>query len=128
MSIRPISPEHLPRIAPLVRPDFEELGLDEDYLNANLFEDPDFDPDLCVGWFEGIELVAMAMAVPRRCADSTAGPIGHLKVLHARDNPRSRARLGELLERTERTLRRHGSSRVQTDGAAPVYLLPGLPY
>ncbi len=127
MPIRPMSPEHLPRIAPLVRPDFEELGLDEDYLNANLFEDPDFEPDLCLGWFEGIELVAMAMAVPRRSADSTTGPIGHVKVLHSQDNPRSRARLGELLDRTERTLRSHGSSRVQTDGAAPVYLLPGLP-
>ncbi len=128
MSIGPIGREHLSRIARLVRPRFEELELDEDYLNANLFEDPDFVPDLCAGWFEEGELVAVAMAVPRGRADHPiGGSIGHLKVLHARDGPHSDAILMALLERTETALRRHGSWRVQTDGAAPVYLLPGLP-
>ena len=128
MPIRPIRPDHLPRLLPLVKPGFEELELDADYLNANVFEDPDFDQELCMGAFEDDELVAMAMAVPRRVTDgSTAETVGHLKILQARDGPRPAELLETLLERAEVSLRRHGAMRVQTGGAAPVYLLPGLP-
>jgi predicted N-acetyltransferase YhbS len=96
-------------------------------LNANLFEDPDFAPDLCIGCLEGGELVAMAMAVSRGGDRPAGGSIGHLKVLHARHDARSDEILIELLERIETSLRRRGAWRVETDGAAPVYLLPGLP-
>lgn len=126
MRARAIRPEDLPRIAELVLPAFPELELDDGYLGANLFEDPDFEPELCAGCFDGNEPVGIVAAVPRR-RGAGAGPVGHLKIIHARSGPHFGEILSGLLERAETELVRQGAERVQTGGAAPVYLLPGLP-
>ncbi len=91
--IRPVGPQHLGEIARLVAPAFEELRLEAYHLTINIYEDPDFRADLCLGGFEGSELVGMAVAVPRGFSrHSGSAPVGHLKVLHVKAGPQSNVR------------------------------------
>lgn len=119
-ALRPLELSDLRRVHELVQPEIQELVLGEEDLRRNLFEDPDASQGLLLGALEGEALAGIACAVLR-------GQVGHIKLLAVE---RSRRRVGiggRLLREVESRLASLGAASVQTDGAAPVYLLPGLP-
>ncbi len=125
-----LTPQHVDQVLDLVRHDFSELELDRDYLTRNLFDDPDAAPELRFGVSDGRELVAAAAAVPRKLAPRAGeASTGHIKLFHIRELERQgRTELAlSLLGRLESELKSRGCDAVTFGGAAPVYLLPGVP-
>jgi mycothiol synthase len=119
-ALRVLEPSDLPRALELVRPELPELELTEEDLGRNLLEDPESSRDLLLAAHDGGALVGVACAVRR-------GVSGHIKLLVVAPSRRKRGIGGTLLGEIERRLFSLGATSVETDGAAPVYLLPGLP-
>lgn len=104
----------------LVAPEFVELHLDESDLARNLLEDPDACPDLMLGAWTGSHLDGAAIGVVR-------GGIGYIKILVVAPASRRQGVGSKLLSALESGFAGARAGKAQTDGAAPVYLLPGLP-
>ncbi len=120
LHLRTLDPADIPAVLRLVRPELEELVLGEEDLRRNLFEDPDACADLNLGAFEGGNLAGVACGVVR-------AETGFIKLLVVEPARRREGLGGRLLTELELRLAQRGAARAQTDGAAPVYLLPGLP-
>jgi len=103
----------------LIAPEVPELRLDAHCVERNVFEDSDFAPELALGAFDGARLAGAAAGVLRH---GTA----YVKVLVVGPWARRRGLGTGLLRRLEAALHARGAREIQTDGAAPVYLLPGL--
>ncbi len=97
---------------------FGELELTADDLRRNLFDDPGFRPEWCLGRFGGARLEAAAVAVER------PGGRAHLKILEASAGIADR---GQVFDELFGRIAGVGMRVVRTDGAAPVYLRPGAP-
>lgn len=111
---------HLDALARTIAAEVPELRLDSRYLARNLFEDPDAEPALLLAGFKGSRLAGVAASVRR-------GETAHLKLLVVDPSARRRGLGTRLLAETLERLAQAGVDRVETDGAAPCYLLPGLP-
>lgn len=123
VELRPLAREDTPLLLRLIEPEAPELVLTERDLYRNLFDDPGSAPGLGFGAFAAVTLVGAVSAVVR----PGPSPAGHLKVLAVHPAFRRRGIGRRLLAAAIDAARRAGARRVQTDGAAPVYLLPGLP-
>ena len=129
MEIRPIERSQLDALYRVTASAYSELHLSPERLEANIFDDPEFDPSLTLGVFANDKILSVGIAVARSSdLRGTAPLVGHLKIIRPNDTPgASETRFRELLNRLELELKNRGCTRVKTGGAAPVYLLPGLP-
>ncbi|MBI4601389.1 MAG: GNAT family N-acetyltransferase [Planctomycetes bacterium] len=121
--LRDLERSDLESVLELVRPEVPELVLEPDDLRANLFEDPGADRGTHLAAEEGCRLAGVACGVLR----GGPGGTGHLKLLVVEPSRRRRGTGSLLHDELVRRLAGRGAARVATDGAAPVYLLPGLP-
>jgi GNAT superfamily N-acetyltransferase len=120
LTLRALDRRDLPRLLELARPACPELALELDDLVRQVLEDPGGDESLRLGAFAGELLVAAAVAVVRRGATA----VGHWKLLVG-ETPWSAA-VALVHDAVAEALRDAGALTIETDGAAPMYLLPGL--
>jgi predicted N-acetyltransferase YhbS len=93
-------------------------------LERNLLADPGGGPDLALAAARGDRLVGLAAAAVRSGDGALAG---HIKVISVDPSLRRLGLGSALFERLEGSLRRRGVKNLLTDGAAPIYLQPGVP-
>lgn len=136
VELRRLSSADLPALGASLGPEVPELELTTSDLHRNLQGDPDFDPGLLLAAWDRGALVGAACGVlrgeqggsDRRSAEGFARRgVGHLKLIVVAAPSRRRGVGSLLCARLTDLLARRGAVSVETDGAAPCYLLPGVP-
>ena len=131
IEIRTLEREDLPAVVPLAREAVPALRLDEELLEEILLRDAGAPADLALAACDADELVGVACATvrvrPSGSCPASRDLHGHVKLL-ATAPGRRRQRIGTLLlSLLERRLIGLGVATIETDGAAPCYLQPGVP-
>ena len=125
-ALRPLFPEDLAEALPLVADAVPALRLTREDLERNLFEPAELGGSVQVAAVEDGVLAGVGCAALRRSARAP-GLVGHIKLVAVRPDRRRRGWGGRILAELESWLEGRGAARVLTDGAAPVYLQPGVP-
>jgi len=131
IDVRALTSDDLDAALPLVREAVPALVLDRELLDANLLGDPGALAELALAAFDSGELGGIACATTRICPSpecpASRSLRGHLKVIAVRRQSARRGVGSLLLRLVETRLAALGARTVETDGAAPVYLQPGVP-
>ncbi len=123
--LRSLLRDDLARVAVLAGSHLAPLETTPEHLDANLFADPGADDALRQVATIDNAIVGVACATVRRHLGGRVR--GFVKLLSVSPEHRGTGIGSALLVRLEDALRRRGASDVEIDGAAPYYLLPGLP-
>jgi len=133
-AIRQLTPEHLPYLIRLLQSDHEGINNfrqltgfipTENTLTRQLWNDPDYEPELVLGAFAGNNLIGFIVAV-RRPWKIGRESTGFIKWIHVAPQMR---RLGiglQLLQKIETEMKSHGISELLYGSSAPRYFLPGV--
>ncbi|MBN1444183.1 MAG: GNAT family N-acetyltransferase [Planctomycetes bacterium] len=134
-AIRPLRREDLEKIRHLVAEAAPQLHLVRADLEANLIDDPDGADDLRPVLEISGRIAALGCAVvrPSAAGDDPGAPhprrepVGHVKIVAVDRGHRRRGLGRRLLDALEMAMASRGARRALLDGAAPVYLQPGVP-
>lgn len=119
-TVRPLESRDLGSVLALAAPALEPLIPTEADLARNLLEDPGTGPDLSLLAEEEGRTVGCAVGAVRERT-------GHVKVLLVAPAERRRGLGTRLWGCLSQAFQARGCLGAETDGAAPIYLLPGLP-
>jgi predicted N-acetyltransferase YhbS len=127
IEVRTLQREDLSAVLPLAREAVPALRLDEELLDEILLRDTDAPDNLTLAACDDGQLVGVACAVIRVGESSLRESRGHVKLLATLPQRRREGIGSMLLSLLESRLVELGATTIETDGASPRYLQPGLP-
>lgn len=116
LELRNLTRDDLTAVARRLAAEFARGGFSAENIAFQVFDDPDYDPDLNLLAADGDRLVAVLLGVRR-------GESGFVKALTV--HPDGDA-AGRLLAEFEQRVRRAGAVKVRYSGSAPFYFQPGV--
>jgi GNAT superfamily N-acetyltransferase len=134
MRIIQLNPAHLQQMLDLLQSDnngieqFQQLAgfrLDEETLTRQLWDDPDYEPELVSGAFQADKLIGFSLAV-RRPWKSGRETTGFIKWIYVTPRLRGNGIGSQLLHKTEIEMKSQGIKELFYGSAAPRYFLPGV--
>lgn len=127
IKVRTLERGDLSAVLPLAREAVPALRLDEELLDEILLRDTGARENLTLAACDDGQLVGVACAVIRSGESRPRESRGHVKLLATLPERRREGVGTLLLSLLERRLVDLGATTVETDGASPCYLQPGLP-
>lgn len=133
LTVRTLLRDEVSSLADLAAEAAPLLRFTPEDLERNLFEPGASGENLRLALADGARIVGVACGTVRPLLDSRQpssspeGSAGHVKLLAVRATERRRGHGSRLLAELEGALREQNAQRILLDGAAPVYLQPGVP-